>query len=230
MLDYVGVIMSVWDIYPGLFMTYIFWDITLASSFLPYLYVCLSSYMGGMRPRFTGRWPAWIASDWSMGAESKNLCFACAYLVNLQRTMENHHVSWVYQLFLWPCPRYVLMLSSLLVFLWPRWENGGTERSDKKSSLRVTLSPNSGGSQALLVNLYCFGVTNMVPSGTQTWQWTFATSNFRLILNFNDFPIEIPKTNPLAMFDYQSINTNIIPEYSRIRFRLGNDHFTIFPY
>ena len=88
---------------------------------------------------------------------------------------------------------YVLMLSSLLVFLWPRWENGRTERSDKKSSLRVTLSPNNGGSQALLVNLYCFGVTNMVPSGTQTWQWTFATSNFRLILNFNDFPIEIPK-------------------------------------
>ena len=132
---------------------------------------------------------------------SKNLCFACAYLVNIQRTMENHHVSWVYQLFLWPCHFAMLVsrgymclwLSSLLVFLWPRWENGRTERSDKKSSLRVTLSPNNGGSQALLVNLYCFGVTNMVPSGTQTWQWTFATSNFRLILNFNDFPIEIPK-------------------------------------
>ena len=93
---------------------------------------------------------------------------------------------------------YLLMLSSLLVFLWPRWENGRTERSHKKSSLRVTLSPNNGGSQALLVNLYCFNVTNMVPSGTQTWQWTFATSNFRLILNFNDFPVEIPKNKVRA--------------------------------
>ena len=58
-----------WPFY--IWFIYIFWDITLASSSLPYLYVCLSSYMGGMRPRFTGRWPAWIASDWSMGAESR---------------------------------------------------------------------------------------------------------------------------------------------------------------
>ena len=32
-------------------------------------------------------------------------------LVNIQKTMENHHVQWVNQLFLWPCSIAFCMLT-----------------------------------------------------------------------------------------------------------------------